>query len=79
MTRAALKPDSAFAPPDYSLEQPAAADADVIYTKYSIDKYALLMHTNAHENNTEHTGSSPEKGRSTHGRTREDFIGSFGA
>ena len=33
----------------------AAADADVIYTKYLIDKYALLMHTDAHENNTEHT------------------------
>ena len=57
----------------------AAADAGVIYTKYLIDKYAPLMHTHAHENDTEHTGRASEESGSTDGHSRKDIVGAFGA
>ena len=57
----------------------AAADADVIYTRYLVDKYALIMHTYAHENNTEYTGSPSEESGPVDGCSREDIIGAFGA
>jgi hypothetical protein len=56
-----------------------AADRCVIYTRYLVDKYALIMHTYAHENNTEHTGCPFEESSPTDGCSREDIIGAFGA
>jgi hypothetical protein len=57
----------------------AAVDAGVIYTRYLVDKYALIMHTYAHENYTEHTGSPSEESGPVDGCSREDIIGAFGA
>lgn len=51
----------------------------VIYAKYVIDKYAPLMHTDAHENDTEHTGGPSEESGSTDGHSRKDIAGAFGA
>ena len=80
LTAAAVPP-----PAEHAARRPAeaagaaAADAGVIYAKYLIDKYAPLMHTHAHENNTEHTGGPSEKSRSTDGHSRKDIVGAFGA
>ena len=80
LTAAAVTP-----PAEHAARRPAgavdaaAADACVIYTRYWVDKYALIMHTYAHENNAEHTGSTSEESGPADGCSREDIIGAFGA
>ena len=80
LTAAAVTP-----PAEHEARRPAGAadaataDADVIYARYLVDKYALMMHTYAHENYTEHTGGPSEESGPTDGCTREDIIGAFGA
>jgi nucleoside diphosphate kinase len=55
LTAAAVTP-----PAEHAARRPAgaadaaAADAGVVYTDISLDKYARMVHTNMHENNTEY-------------------------